>query len=62
MSVGFFCQDCGTVRSKDLDYMADTYLWREYVPENGMLCLPCLEKRVGHPVEARMLDDNWHTE
>ncbi len=54
-SIAFFCQDCFTVKTSILNYMVDTDLWHKHVPKNGILCLPCLEKRVGHKVEARML-------
>lgn len=44
----FACQDCPTDTSNDNYYMVNNALWKQAHPnEHGMLCLPCLEKRVG---------------
>lgn len=56
-SISFFCQDCFTVSAKLLDYWVDTNLWKKYVPENGVLCLPCLEKRVRDKFEFKRLSN-----
>jgi len=45
------CIDCGSnTRGIDEYYMIQFDLWKEFVPENNsdtMLCLGCLEKRLG---------------
>lgn len=42
------CQDCPTEICFDNYYMVHDSLWKQAHPNvQGMLCLPCLEKRVG---------------
>jgi hypothetical protein len=45
----FKCMDCG-INTKDINeyYMVEDELWLKAVPEDeGMLCIGCLEKRLG---------------
>lgn len=44
----FSCQDCGLDTMDDNYYMVHDSLWRKAHPKlHGMLCLPCLQRRVG---------------
>ena len=48
------CADCGidTLRRGAADfYMVRTELWRRYGVARGLLCLACLELRLGRPLE-----------
>lgn len=47
------CADCGvnTVRVGHY-YMVHNYVWAESDAGKGLLCLDCLEARLGRPLEA----------
>ena len=46
---GWLCLDCnGHTLEMDEYYMVQFHVWKEANPENdGMLCISCLEKRLG---------------
>jgi hypothetical protein len=52
---GRFCKDCG-VDTFEINeyYMVTKDLWRQYGVKRGMLCIACLEKRMGRSLT---LDD-----
>lgn len=45
------CRDCNC---HDEGYMVEDHVWQEAHPEGrkGLLCLHCLEERLGRPLEA----------
>jgi hypothetical protein len=61
----FSCADCG--HDYDEDYMVRDDIWRVYGVGNGMLCIGCLEKRLGRQLcsqdftKARCNDREWAT-
>lgn len=55
-SIAIFCQDCGSIRERWLDYYAMPGTWAEAGAE-GFLCLACLKKRLKRPLE---MDDFDH--
>ncbi len=62
---GSLCVDCGvdTVEINEY-YMTTTALWARagMKPNNGMLCIGCLEQRVGHKLKSSDFSEcplNW---
>lgn len=55
LSLGFNCMDCGCdTRRNEQYYMVRNGLWRSVNPKvDGMLCLPCLERRLARGLRAR---------
>lgn len=53
-----FCLDCEahTVEIREY-YMVDDDLWKKYGPPRGMLCLGCLEGRMGRSLVASDFTD-----
>ncbi len=55
------CNDCKRdIGYKELDeyaYILHHKLWKSLVPENGYMCIECLEKRLKRPLN--MNDFNW---
>jgi hypothetical protein len=46
----FICMDCGkdtALDDKDY-YMVKFEIWDKFVGHSGMLCMDCMEKRIGH--------------
>lgn len=45
----FICKDCGknTMGSNKDYYMITNELWKKYGVGKGMLCMKCIEKRIG---------------
>ena len=45
------CKDCGirTTNPRYNYYMVTKDIWNKYGVGNGMLCLECLQKRIGRP-------------
>jgi hypothetical protein len=60
LSLGFGCMDCGCdTRDNEHYYMVADGLWRSVNPKmDGMLCLPCLENRLGRSLYARDFQDS----
>lgn len=55
--VGYYCQDCATVKDKFMDYYAAQAVWEEAgmeSPGSGMLCVACLRERIGRDL---LVDD-----
>jgi len=52
----FACADCGVDRS-EYAYMLHRHVWAQYGAGRKMLCIGCLETRVGRPLCAA--DFNW---
>jgi hypothetical protein len=56
---GPYCLDCGvdTIEIGQYPYAVVDEVWHEAVPAStvpagtGMLCIPCLEKRIGRPLK-----------
>ena len=46
------CDDCRRTIHREVDCMVSDILWIVYGTGRGMLCLPCLERRMGRPVRA----------
>lgn len=55
----FLCVDCGVDTGKAHEfYFVDTKLWLSVMPSiNGMLCVGCLEKRLGRQLRASDFPD-----
>jgi hypothetical protein len=51
----FFCVDCDAdTYANEQFYMLKDRLWKRINPSiDGMLCLPCAEKRLGRPLSRR---------
>ena len=58
-STGHLCRDCGynTLESDKDYYLVHDAIWQRYGlgQQPGMLCVNCLEKRMGHPLLADQL-------
>lgn len=50
---GWFCHDCSinTFNGNHNYYMVQDKLWEKHGPKEGMLCITCLEKRIGRKLE-----------
>lgn len=55
----FNCLDCHRNTSQMNEYyMVQFHLWHEFVPEhNGMLCIGCLERRMGRELVGKDFTD-----
>lgn len=53
----FFCADCDERDLSAKSYMVQDALWRKHVPENGVVCAPCFEKRLGRRLLEADLKD-----
>jgi hypothetical protein len=53
--VGFSCADCGDDYGED--YMVHDYIWQAFGVGDGMLCIGCLEKRIGRQLCAQDFTD-----
>lgn len=51
----FLCMDCGSDTSiTDEYYMLKDFVWLKANPKSrGMLCLSCVEKRLGRPITRK---------
>ena len=49
----FLCIDCNYYTYTDEYYMVHRHLWTKYGAETGMLCIGCLEKRMGRQLMAK---------
>lgn len=49
----FLCVDCNYYTWTDEYYMVQPRLWTKYGAETGMLCIGCLEKRMGRQLTAK---------
>jgi hypothetical protein len=54
LGTGFFCMDCGCdTNANEQYYMIRDGLWKSVNPRiDGMLCLMCLERRLGRSLRA----------
>ena len=48
----FFCHDCGIDTINEY-YMVKHKLWKKAVGRNGMLCILCLENRLGRKLKPK---------
>ena len=55
----FFCMDCDVdTYVNEQYYMLKDRLWKRINPSvDGMLCLPCAEKRLGRPLSRKDFKD-----
>lgn len=55
----FACQDCMTGTAEESDYyMVHAHVWRQAHPKHlGMLCLPCLQQRLGRRLKLNDFTD-----
>ncbi|WP_040478854.1 hypothetical protein [Mariniradius saccharolyticus] len=52
------CADCGKyARKKDEFYMLKDELWQAHGVGKGLLCIPCMERRLGRPLQPDDLQD-----
>ena len=57
MSVDFRCIDCRVDTSENLEYyMVHDHIWRQ-ARGSGMLCIGCLENRLGRSLRPRDFTD-----
>lgn len=49
-----YCDECDRLIDKANYYMVTNAIWRDHGVGNGMLCLPCLEQRMGRSL---VIDD-----
>ena len=49
--VDFSCEDCGS--DYDEHYMVQNDIWKAYGAGDGMLCIGCLEKRIGRKLHRQ---------
>lgn len=49
---GFFCCDCEIDTCGSNYYMVNNDLWKKHGVGEGMLCIPCLEKRLQRKLTA----------
>ena len=49
--VDFSCEDCGS--DYDEHYMVQNDIWKAYGAGDGMLCIGCLEKRIGRKLRRQ---------
>lgn len=56
---GWYCKDCGknTFNSDTDYYMLTEELWQKFGVENGMLCIICIEHRIGRKLKPEDLID-----
>lgn len=47
IEAAFLCLDCSLDTVDSNYYMVHSQLWLSVAPDKGMLCIPCLEKRIG---------------
>lgn len=57
-TLALFCKDCGKAcvpktQPNEFNYMIDEALWKKHVPEDGILCMRCFEKRMDRALELR---------
>lgn len=57
----FLCEDCDVDTGKIYEhYFINTELWLQVMPSiNGMLCIPCLEKRLGRQLTKTDFPPVW---
>jgi hypothetical protein len=60
----FICSDCGIDTNKNNEYyMVQDKIWKESkVPKKALLCIACLEKRLGRMLKKADFSDapiNW---
>ena len=53
--VDFSCKDCAS--DYDEDYMVQNDFWKAYGGGDGMLCIGCLEKRIGRKLRRQDFTD-----
>ena len=56
---GWYCKDCSfnTFLGTSDYYMVQDKLWDKHCPKYGMLCISCLEKRIGRKLELEDFTD-----
>jgi hypothetical protein len=59
--IGFDCRDCGVDTSQTDGiseyYMVNDDLWESAISTSGMLCIGCLERRIGRRLTAADFTD-----
>ena len=56
----FLCLDCGTDTGKAGEhYMLEDEVWSSCAPKTGMLCIGCLEERLGRELKGSDFNNSY---